>query len=74
MERSQVAASLGPVVFGRAGGIEAEAVAAGGEHVELGGDVGVEEGAVVDEGVLAVGVVVFGLDEEGGRGELALGV
>ena len=50
--------------------MHAEAVAAGGVVVEVGGDVGVEEGAVVDEGVAAVAAIVLCLDEEGGGGEL----
>ena len=54
--------------------VHAEAVAAGGVVVELGGDVGVHEGAVVDEGVAAVAAIVFGLDEEGGGRELVGGV
>ena len=53
--------------------MHAEAVAAGGEVVEFGGDVRVEEGAVVDDGVLAVAVILR-LDKEGGRGELVGGV
>ena len=59
----------GPVGDGEVGGAEAEAVAAKGEEVEFGGDFGVFEGLEVDEGVFYVGgVVVLGLDEEGGRG------
>jgi hypothetical protein len=50
--------------------VHAEAVAAGGVVVEVGGDVGVHEGGVIDEGVLAVGAIVLCLDEEGGGGEL----
>ena len=67
---SHAVGELGPVLFGGVGGMDAEAVAAGGVVVELGGDVGVHEGAVVDESVLAVALIVLGLDEEGGRGEL----
>ncbi len=50
--------------------MHAEAVSASGVVVELGGDVGVHEGGVVDKGVFAVGAVVLCLDEEGGWGEL----
>ncbi len=63
-----------PVLFGGVGWVHAEAMTAGGVIVELGGDVGVEEGTVIDEGVAAVAAIVFGLDEEGGRGELVGGV
>jgi hypothetical protein len=43
-------------------------VASGGEDVELGGNLGVPEGAEVDEGVIYVGgIVVLGLEEEGRR-------
>ena len=53
---------------GSAGGMHAEAVAAVGEHVEFGGAVGVEESAIVDEGIFAVAGVVLGGDDEGARG------
>ena len=62
------------MLLGGVGRVHAEAVAAGGEVVELGGDVGVHEGAVVDEGVFAVAAIVFGLDEEGRGGEFVGGV
>ena len=66
---SQVFGVGGPVGDGEIGGAEAEAVAAEGEEVEFGGDLGVFEGLEVDEGVFYVGgVVVLGLDEEGGWG------
>ena len=54
--------------------MHAEAVAASGVVVKLGGDVGVHEGGVIDEGVPAVGAIVLCLDEEGGGGELVGGV
>jgi len=38
--------------------------------MKLGRDVGIQEGAVVDEGISAVAAIVFGLDKEGGGGEL----
>ncbi len=65
--------ALGPVGGSALWG-DAEAVAAVGVEVEFGGGVGVEQGAVVDEGVAAVVFVVFGGGEEdgrqaGGRGE-----
>jgi len=62
------------VLFGHAGGVDAEAVASGGEHVEFGGDLGGGEGLIVDGSVAAVGLVVFGLEEEGRRGEGVGGV
>ena len=62
------------MLLGSTYGVHAEAVSAAGEVVEFGGDVGIHEGAVVDEGVLAVALVVFGLDEEGWRCELVGGV
>jgi hypothetical protein len=64
----------GPVFFGGVGRVHAEAVAAGCVVVEVGGDVGVHEGGVIDEGVLAVAAVVLCLDEEGGGSELVGGV
>ena len=45
-------------------------MAAGREVVKLGRNVGVEESAVVDESILSVALVVFGLNEEGRRSEL----
>ncbi len=65
---------FGPVLLGRVGRVHAEAVASRGVVVELGGDVGIEEGAVIDEGIAAVATIVFGLDEEGGGRELVGGV
>ena len=62
------------MLLGGVGRVHAEAVAAGGVVVELGGDVGVEKSAVVDEGVAAIAAIVFGLDEEGGGSELVGGV
>ncbi len=61
---------MGPVLLGCVGRVHAKAVSSGGVVVELGGDVGVHEGAIVDEGVFAVAAIVFGLDKEGGWGEL----
>ncbi len=49
-------------------------MASGGVVVELGGDVSVEQGTVIDQGIAAVAAIVFGLDEEGGGGELVGGV
>jgi len=65
---------VGPVLFGGVGRVHAKAVAASGVIVELGGDVGVHQGGVIDEGVPAVAAIVFGLDEEGGGRELVGGV
>ena len=44
----------GPVLFGGVRGVHAEAVAAGGVVVEFGGDVRVDQGGVIDDGVPAV--------------------
>jgi len=63
-----------PVFFGGVGRVHAEAVAAGGVEVELGGDVGVEKSAVIDKSIASVGAIVFCLDEEGGGSELVGGV
>ncbi len=59
----------GPVLLWGSARTHAEAVAAGGKVVEFGGDVGLHEGAVVDEAVDPVGSVIFRLDDEGGGGE-----
>jgi hypothetical protein len=64
----------GPVLLGRARRVYAEAVAAGGVHVELGGDALGGQRLEVNGGVLAVAAIVFGLDEEGGRGLVVGGV
>lgn len=52
---------------GEGGRAEAVAVAACGEDVELGGDLRLFESAEVDDDVLGVDGVVFGLEEKGGR-------
>jgi len=57
-----------------AGRMHAEAVAPSGVVVELGRNVRVHEGGVIDEGIPAVAAIIFGLDEEGGGGELVGGV
>ena len=64
----------GPVFFRGVGRVHAEAVATGGVVVKLGGDVGVEKRAVIDEGIATVAAIVFGLDEEGRGGEFVGGV
>jgi len=62
------------VLFRHADGVDAEAVASGGVHVELGGDAGCGQGLIVEGSVFAVAFVVFGLDEEGRWGEFVGGV
>jgi hypothetical protein len=59
----------GPMLFGSAGGVNAEAVASGGEVVKFSLDVGVHESTVVDDSVLAVALVVLRLNKEGDRRE-----
>ena len=53
---------------GKAGGAKSVAVTALGEEMNLGGDFGVLQGLKVDESVLFVDGIVFGLQKEGWRG------
>ena len=62
------------MLLGHVGWVDAEAVAAGGVHVEFGRDSGVGEGLVIGGGVAVIGLVVFCLDEERGWRELVWGV
>src|SRR5260370_6307665 len=57
-----------PMRYGKVHGAQAVAVAALGEKVELGGDLCLLERLKVEERVLFVDRVVFGLEEKGWRG------